>query len=378
MNLVIVGCGYVADFYMTTLPNHPELQLVGIFDRNPEAASRFSRYYNVRAFETLEAMLNEAGAELVLNLTNPASHYQVSLACLGAGKHVFSEKPLATKLSEAQHLVEVARDSGLSLSCAPSSMLDAAASAVRRSLESGAIGTPLLAYAEMEDSMVFRADYRNWISASGAPWPAHDEFASGCVVEHGGYYLTWLCSFFGPVVSLTAYAQKIFPDKGTGQAIDELANDFAVACCTFANGTVARLTCGLVAAQNRSLTIIGSTATLKVRDGWDYRSPIHLHSTTKPISRWNLIGRMSRKWLGYSSEWRRGARQKYEHTKKKVPEAPSRMDFMLGPSKMAEAIATGTELRMSAELALHVTELVLAIQNADTTPMPYNPLTRFS
>ena len=75
MNIAIIGCGYVADFYMATLPNHPNLRLIGAFDRNVERKDAFARHHKVRIYETLEALLADPQVELILNLTNPGYGY---------------------------------------------------------------------------------------------------------------------------------------------------------------------------------------------------------------------------------------------------------------------------------------------------------------
>lgn len=119
MRLGIIGCGFVADYYMNTLGGHPELKLVGVYDRSPQAAARFSSFHKVPAYRSLDELLADPQIELVVNLTNPRSHYEVSRACLQAGKHVYSEKPLAMQMSEARALVELAERKGLYLSSAP-------------------------------------------------------------------------------------------------------------------------------------------------------------------------------------------------------------------------------------------------------------------
>jgi len=85
MNIAIIGCGYVADFYMATLPNHPNLRLIGAFDRNVERKDAFARHHKVRIYETLEALLADPQVELILNLTNPGSHFEVTEKALHAG-----------------------------------------------------------------------------------------------------------------------------------------------------------------------------------------------------------------------------------------------------------------------------------------------------
>ena len=123
MRMAIVGCGYVADFYMRTLKNYPQLEVAGVMDRDPERLSRFAGHFGVPAIGSLEEITDDGSIQLVVNLTNPRSHFGVSKACLEAGKHVYSEKPLALDLREAEHLVELAEQSNLLLASAPCTVL---------------------------------------------------------------------------------------------------------------------------------------------------------------------------------------------------------------------------------------------------------------
>ena len=138
------------------------------------------------------------------------------------------------------------------------------------------VGTVRLVYAEMDDGMVSRMPYRAWKSASGAPWPATDEFEVGCTFEHAGYYLTWLPAFFGPAQTVTAFSSCLLPDKQTDEPLSENAPDFSVACIKFASGVVARLTCSIIAPHDHSLRIVGDEGILSTHDCWYYRSPVRI------------------------------------------------------------------------------------------------------
>ena len=364
MNIAIVGCGYVADFYMATLSNHSSLRLVGAYDQNPDRLAAFSLYYKARAFSSLEALLADPDVSLVLNLTNPSSHYTVSRQSLEAGKHVYSEKPLAMMVDDARRLVELAEERGLSLSGAPASVLGETACALRTAVVNGRVGEVRLAYAELEDGPVFEEPLASWKSPSGAPWPAKDEFSVGCTLEHAGYYLTWLCLFFGPVKRMSAFASRRVEDKGTGQALDTIANDFSSACLEFASGAVARLTCGLVAPQDRSLHIYGDAGILSVSDAWDSTAPIYFRSTSGLAP--GVFGRIQRalqKRLPLRSHY--GVKIRPKPFKGRLPPYPSKMDFARGPAAQAEALLSGQTPLLSARFVLHITEVVLALQTAD-------------
>jgi predicted dehydrogenase len=105
---------------------------------------------------------------MVLNLTNPQSHYEVTKHFLQYDKHVYSEKPLAQNFDDTKELVALAEARNLLLGSAPCNHLAEAAQAVQRALASNVIGTPKLAYPEMDDGFVALSPYRNWANVSGA------------------------------------------------------------------------------------------------------------------------------------------------------------------------------------------------------------------
>jgi predicted dehydrogenase len=152
MKIAVVGCGYVVDDYLRTLPEHPELTLVGVTDLDQTRAQRVAERYRTRCYPTNAALLEDPEVELVVNLTHPQSHHEVSRAALLAGKHVYSEKPLSLVSEDAQDLAALARERGLMLSGAPCNLLGASWAAVRRLVRDGAIGRTRVVYAELDDT----------------------------------------------------------------------------------------------------------------------------------------------------------------------------------------------------------------------------------
>ena len=263
MNIAVVGCGYVAESYAKTLVNYPDLKLVGAFDRNRSNLDAFCRRWKVPAFETLDQLLNNSDVSIVLNLTNPRSHYEVTKQCLEAGKHVYSEKPLAMDYQRARELLELAKSKGLYLSSAPCSVLSETAQTLWKALRENIIGKVRLIYANFDDGMIApNLSPWNWRNESGVAWPAKDEFEVGCTYEHAGYILTWLAAFFGPALRVTSFASCLIPDKGI--PVEKMAPDFTVGCIEYGDNIVARLTCSLVAPKDKSLTIIGDGGVLSV------------------------------------------------------------------------------------------------------------------
>ena len=352
MNIAIVGCGYVADYYIATLRFHPELKLLGVMDRDAERAALFSRLQKVPAYPTLDAVLGDPKVEMVLNLTNPGAHYEISKVALLAGKHVYSEKPLAMQMDQATELVELAEARNLQLASAPCSLLGETAQTLWKLLREGTMGTVRDVYAEMDDGMVHRMPYRDWVSASGLPWPYKDEFEVGCTMEHAGYCLAWLAAWFGPALSVTSFASLQVPEKALGVRLDAGSPDFSVACIQFASGVVARVTCSIVAPHDHSLRIVTDNGVLSTRDFWDYRSPVYTQRMIKLRSRVLL------------NPLRRRHKLLRLTTTKALRTGPATMDFVRGPAEVAAAIREQRPCRLSARFSLHINELVLAIHNS--------------
>jgi predicted dehydrogenase len=352
MNIAIVGTGYVSDFYLGTLPLHPELVVRGVYDRQPERSAIISRAYGVPVYASLQALLADPQVELVLNLTNPSSHYEVSKAALLAGKHVYSEKPLAMEVAQAKELVALAAERGLRVAGAPCSVLGETAQTLWRTLREQRLGLVRLVYAEMDDGMVHRMQYRKWLSTSGFPWPYKDEFEVGCTLEHAGYYVTWFAAMFGPARRVTTFASTRIPDKLPGETLAVDAPDFTVACIEYHSGVVARLTCGIVAPHDHKLTIVADEGVLCTDEAWDYRSPVYAR-------RWVSVRRKT----FLSPLKTRIALPAPPHGKPKTKGSQS-MDFARGPAELAAALREGRPSRLSAAFSLHVNEIALAIHHA--------------
>jgi len=345
----IIGCGYVADLYMRSLALHPGVRVGRVFDRDGARLAAFAAHWKLPAAPSAEAFLEGlAPGSIVLNLTSPAAHFEVSRALLERGCHVYSEKPLALRLEQARTLHDLARERGLQLASAPCSLLGEAAQTLGRALRDGVAGTPRLVYAELDDGFIPQAPLAAWQSESGAPWPAADEFATGCTLEHAGYYLSWLIGFFGPVTRLTACAAELLPGKAGGGG----APDFSTAVLQFAEGPVARLTCSIIAPHDHRIRVIGDRGVLAIGRAWDNGAPLRFHrrfTLRRRLLEMPLGRRLRLRGATHPKPGRRGA---------------AAMNFALGPMELAEAVAAGRRARLGGDFALHLNEVTLAIQNA--------------
>ncbi len=357
MKIAIVGCGFAADYYLKTLPNYPTLELVGVTDKNPEQLARCASYFDVPAIQSLDTILSDPDVSIVLNLTNPDSHFEVSRAILEAGKHVYSEKPLAMEMAHVKLLAEIADKRRLHFVSAPCSVLGETAQTIWKGLRENVVGKVRLVYAELDDGMLHRKNFGSWRSESGARWPYEDEFAVGCTLEHAGYYVSWLVAFFGPARSVSSFTSLRVADKGSAQPTPP-APDFSVACIEFHSGVVARMTCSIVAPRNHALQIIGDEGVLTTEDAWDYASPVTLRGRTpKTPEYWHQ--RMLRQFKPRIADEYPLVRQSDFHLR--YANAGQRMDQARGVAELASAIEERRPCRLSTAFSVHCTEIALAM-----------------
>jgi predicted dehydrogenase len=356
MKVAIVGTGYVADAYLKSLPRHPEMSLTGVYDKLADRAHAFAAHHRTSTYPSLAAVCEDPQVELVLNLTNPRDHYEVSKALLQAGKHVYSEKPMAMNMDHARELMAIARERGLQFVSAPCTVLSETCQTLWQQVRKDTIGRIRVVYAELDDGLIYQDQYEKWVSSLGTPWPYKDEFEVGCTLEHAGYYVSWMLAWFGPAKSVTAFASVQVPDKmdrHPGEALDLISADFSVACIQFHNGVVARLTCSICAPHNHQIRIYGDKGYLGADECWHFRAPVFSRKRIKLRSRFI-----------------------YNPFKSKhpLPEVPYRalpgksgqydMDFFRGPAEMAAALRENRPCALTPEYSLHVNEISIAIHEA--------------
>ncbi|MDX8396296.1 MAG: Gfo/Idh/MocA family oxidoreductase, partial [Mariprofundaceae bacterium] len=300
---------------------------------------------------------------IVLNLTNPRSHYDLSKQCLEAGKHVYSEKPLAMDYVQAEELVVLAENSDLIISSAPCSLLGNTAQLVWHAVRHDIVGKVRAVYAELDDGMLHKMAYQKWKSASGAPWPYLDEFEVGCTLEHAGYYLAWLVAIFGPVKSVTSFSDCLIQEKVEGEALDPSDTpDFSVGIMKFDSGVVARLTTSIVGPHNHMLRVIGDDGVIEVNDCWHNDSKVRVRKL-KTIRRKTFLSPISSTYNVVNMP------------KRKLKDTGSaRMDFAAGVAELANAIQEKRPCCLSSRFSLHVNEVALALHQGNGT---YEPRSRF-
>lgn len=203
LRIGLVGCGNISDIYLINAPRFPAIRFVACADLRAEAARGQAEKYGIEASGVSE-LLGRDDIDIVLNLTVPAAHAEVSLAALESGKHVYTEKPLASSLSDGIAVVEAARRRGLRVGGAPDTVLGAAVQTARQMVDQGTIGRPVLGTAAV-------------LSHGMEHWHPDPTFffkpGGGPVFDMGPYYLTALVNLLGPVASVQATGQIAFETR---------------------------------------------------------------------------------------------------------------------------------------------------------------------
>jgi predicted dehydrogenase len=399
MRIAFVGCGYVFDIYMRTRWAHPELEICGVFDIDTARSATVSRHYGLHVYPSFDALLDDPKVEVVINLTSIRSHFDVTSRALNAGKHVYTEKPTTLDMGQTQELFDLAAAEGVVLTGAPCNLYTDTIATMWKAIRDGAIGKPVLVYAELDDNPAHLMQLEKVQSPTGAPFPYAEEFQEGCTVEHVAYHLVWLCAMFGPAVSVAAFSSTLVAHKTDTPLDPPDTPDLSVACLQFANGLSARITCSWVAPRDHRFRIIGEEGELTADNVFHDQSPLRLERFSRvnlaarkayTVRNQPLIGRLFgvggrrlkllRRWKSHAVEAEKGVGSSLKH--KFVSWLRRReiyaQDKFLGIAEMTRAIESGRPQPMPADFLIHLNELTLLIQDAGTRGVTKIPESTFA
>jgi predicted dehydrogenase len=202
----VVGCGIVAHRYVEDSAAFHTFDVVACADLDGTSANAFAQMHGLQP-ESVDELLSDPAIDVVLNLTPPNAHAAVSSAALEAGKHVYTEKPLATSLADGTALLAAAERRGARVGCAPDTFLGSAYQAGREVLARGDIGVPLGATGTM-------------LLGGPDPWhPNADDFfrpGSGPMLDIGPYYLAAIVALLAPIAEAVAFTSTLTPTRTLG------------------------------------------------------------------------------------------------------------------------------------------------------------------
>lgn len=202
----IIGCGNISEAYFRLSRLFPALKVVACADLVPEVAKAKAEAHGLRALPVKD-LIADPSIDVVVNLTVPAAHFDISFAALEAGKHVYSEKPLALSFKDANALVELAERRGVALGCATDTFLGGANQTARRLFDEGVIGNVVMG----------TAYFINHGMEHFHPSPAFFfKPGAGPVFDMGPYYISALINLLGPVARVTAMSTRGFDERVVG------------------------------------------------------------------------------------------------------------------------------------------------------------------
>ncbi len=343
LKTVIVGCGNIATAYAQQISKYDGIELCGFYDLTPERAQEFASKYGGKAFPSLDEVLADPEIRLIVNLTIHHAHVEVITRSLEAGKHVHSEKPLATSAAEAKSLVELAESKGLRLSSAPSTFLGEAVQTLAREIRSGKTGQLRVLYAEINHGRI-----ESW-HPNPAPF-----YEVGPVWDVAVYPLGVWAALCGPMRKVTATGHRLLADRQTKDGVDFTINtpDFYTAMIEFESGTVGRLTTNFYvkpSKQDASMEFHGDAGSLFLGSSYMFNAAVEYAE------------------FGGSFEPVPPARPPFDG-----------VEFARGVEDLAEAIDQDRPHRCAARMAQHIVDVIEAIHTSAREERPVMVTSTFS
>lgn len=352
----VIGCGAISDTY---LPNIYErfslIRIVGVADLIPEMAAIAAERYDTVVM-TNEEIYNHPEIDVVVNLTNVWSHYEVTKAALLHGKHVYSEKMMAENFSRAKELYDLAAEKGLRLAVAPDTCLGGAYQTVRKLVDDGFIGRPFAVNAMLARSYL----------QSGPNIEINNVVVSGGTIPYdmGGYYIQAMQTVFGAVKRVSGfstYLHKTFSHPANPKYKEDFtvegpeAPNFVQGAFEFECGVLGSLMLvdyGVMEGRVPGLYIYGTEGTLICPDPNEFGGKIRfIRRGMQDYVELPIIH-------GFNGE------ERINWTKGEIPENVKNWEASrrgVGVADLCWAIKNGRPQRLSNEMGLHTIELIHGI-----------------
>ena len=378
MNIAMIGVGAISGIYLENITKtFREIRLVGVCDLIPERAEAgVEKVRNMieagadavvpKMYRDMHEAFADPSVELVLNLTRPYEHYAVTHAALSAGKHVYSEKPLAVDMEEAAELVRLASERRLCLGGAPDTFMGAGIQTCRKLIDDGVIGEVVGANV----SMICHG-HETW-----HPDPAfYYKRGGGPMLDMGPYYVTALVQLLGEAKGVSALTKKSFSERlitsapHYGEKITVDVDTYLAGNILFSSGAIASVftTFDVHYTNQARFEVYGTKGTLVVPDPNTFGGPILLYRPEDAAPA-----------PAFDPGYRKIVIDPYPGFK----EIPLMFDYQvnsraLGLADMAKALETGRPWRANAEQQLHVLDILTAFEKASRQGSFYALTTRY-
>ena len=348
----LIGCGHIAETYFRAEKYFNNIKIIKCADINLKAAKKCSKEYGIK-FLSVNEILKDQEVEIILNLTIPKAHYEISKKALLNGKHVYSEKPLAINLKDGKELLKISRRKKLYLGNAPDTFLGGGIQKSKELVEKNIIGKIKLGNA------VFAFPGIESYHPNPEPWFAKLE--GGPVIDMGPYYIAALVNLLGPAkkVSGKIINGSKFRTIGIGP---KKGRKFKVNCpttylstITFKNNTVIRLTLSfdVIAHQRNHIELYGEKGSMIVPDPNMFGGSVF---TCK---------KLGDNWKEFKTTKMHLGKINIRTQSSRANEAPTNANYRgAGLSEMAYSIEKKRKHLCNGEISLHVLDIITSIMKA--------------
>jgi predicted dehydrogenase len=334
IKVAIIGCGSVSGVYLPHLTKSPYVELVSVCDIKPERAKVRAEHFKVpNQYPHIDQLLAGAGFDLMIDLTDMQEHGRLNRQALMAGKHVWSEKPMANTYKEGYELLQLAKKQGVRIWGAPTVVNSPQFAFMARQINEGNLGKIAAAHAHY--------------GHLGPTWSAFFyEAGGGSMPDLGVYNLTTLSGLLGPVKSVMAMTSILTPirtvdDKGEIKVETE---DNASVLMEHQNGAISHVQCGFnyfdpyghqgKGQDKPTVSIVGNKGSMHLI-GYDWM-PFGIDMTT------------------------------IDHEEsQRLATDPGTYVWEQGASVICESLVTGKEPLINAEHSLHVLEIIEAARKSN-------------
>lgn len=343
----IMGCGNISAAYMSLAPQFKGIEVRACADVAPAAAEARAKEFGLRA-DSVDGLFDADDVDIIVNLTVPAAHYEVSRRAVDAGKHVYSEKPFVLSVKEGTELARAAAKKKVRIGSAPDTFLGGSHQLARHLIDSGAVGKIVSGTCH-----VMGHGMESW-------HPNPDFFfkpGAGPVLDIGPYYVTNLIQLVGPVKRVLAMSSTPSPERTitskprSGEKIKVETPTTIHAVLEFANGAIITMGTSWDVWQHnhRNMELYGEEGTLHVPDPNFFGGEVVMTKRQDPVKKlpkWDhpfAVPNQKHSW-GMAANYRTA-----------------------GLADMAIAIMEGRPHRCSMELALHAVDVMTSILKAGET-----------
>ena len=283
--IAMIGVGAISGIYLHNLTElFREVEIAGICDLIPERAEKglaFIREQQAKGVKCpLPKIYKDMGeafcdpeVTLILNLTRPYEHYEVTKAALLHGKHVYTEKPIAVDMEEAAELTALAAEKGLLIGGAPDTFLGAGVQTARKMIDRGMIGDIVGANCAM-------------ICHGHETWHPDPEFyykrGGGPMLDMGPYYVSALCNLLGEAKGVMGMTKKSFGTRlitsapHFGEVVDVDVDTHLTGCIEFSSGAIVQIitTFDVFYGGQARFEVYGTEGTIVVPDPNTFGGPV--------------------------------------------------------------------------------------------------------